>query len=391
MDYHQWQQVSVKVAGTNFPVATKPGVVAHGRLDPSVLLLSERVRVSAGDLALGMNCGNGLFAAVASVRDGASRVRLTDRNVLSVESATRTLAASVVTTGDVQLAHGASGLPAEFRADVVAIRIPQERLALLQLLHDAFRVLHVGGKCYIAGATNEGIKTATRTLEKLFGSAIVLARDSTHRLVVASKRGEAPGADAELANPYVHPDAFHELSSTLRGRECRLFTRPGIFSWEHVDEATQILAETMQVSAGESVLDLGCGGGALGIVAAGLSGTGELTMLDADVEAVRSAARSAAANGVTRYRALASDIASAVLGERFDVVVTNPPFHVGKTTALDVPLQFIEDAWQVLNPGGRLYLVANRTLPYEQVISRRFGNIVNLHDGPRFKVLTATR
>ncbi len=114
-------------------------------------------------------------------------------------------------------------------------------------------------------------------------------------------------------------------------------------------------------------------------------------MVDADVEAVRSAARSAHANGVAHFRALASDVASAVIDERFDVVVTNPPFHVGKATDLDVPLRFIEDASRVLAPGGRLYLVANRTLPYEQAIHRRFGNIANLHDGPRFKVLSATR
>ena len=89
--------------------------------------------------------------------------------------------------------------------------------------------------------------------------------------------------------------------------------------------------------------------------------------------------------------ALASDIAGAVLDERFDVVVTNPPFHVGKATDLDVPIQFINDAHNVLASGGRMFLVANRTLPYEQAIKRRFGNVSNVHDGPRFKVLSAVR
>jgi 16S rRNA (guanine1207-N2)-methyltransferase len=72
-------------------------------------------------------------------------------------------------------------------------------------------------------------------------------------------------------------------------------------------------------------------------------------------------------------------------------VVTNPPFHVGKATDLNVPLQFIQESWEVLATGGRLFLVANRTLPYERVIRHRFGNIATLHDGPRFKVLAAVR
>lgn len=88
---------------------------------------------------------------------------------------------------------------------------------------------------------------------------------------------------------------------------------------------------------------------------------------------------------------MTSDVGSALLGERFDVVVTNPPFHVGKATDLAVPLQFIHDAWQLLSPGGRMYLVANRTLPYERTIHQRFGNIATLHDGQRFKVLSAVR
>lgn len=114
-------------------------------------------------------------------------------------------------------------------------------------------------------------------------------------------------------------------------------------------------------------------------------------MVDADIEAVRSATRSAAANGVANTHAIASDVAGSVLEERFDIVVTNPPFHVGKVTDLDVPMQFISDAHEVLLPAGRMLLVANRTLPYEQAIKHRFGNVENLHDGPRFKVLAATR
>jgi len=71
--------------------------------------------------------------------------------------------------------------------------------------------------------------------------------------------------------------------------------------------------------------------------------------------------------------------------------VSNPPFHVGKATALNVPLQFMRDAFNVLRPGGRLLLVANRTLPYEAALTDLFGNMRTVHDGQRFKVLSATR
>lgn len=387
--YHTWRTYTVRVSGVAYEVATKPGTFAHGRLDPAALLLAEHVAVEKGDSVVLMHCGNGLPAVVAARHAG--RVILTDRNVVSVQAAERTLAANHVTIGRVALGQGAAALEPGLQPDTVVIRIPQERVALLQLLADAFAVLKMGGRCYIAGATNEGIKTAASTMEALFGNARVLSRDSSHRIVSAVKRTDAPVDASVLANPYLRPDAFNALHATLRGKEYLLHTRPGIFSWDHLDEATAILADAMVIPPNASVLDLGCGCGALGIVAASLSGGGPLCMLDADVEAVRSATQSAESNGVMRFRALVSDVASAVLDERFDVVVTNPPFHVGKATDLDLPMQFIEDAFQVLTEGGKLFLVANRTLPYEQAIRHRFGNVGNLHDGPRFKVLMATR
>lgn len=388
--YRTWRTYAVRVAGASYQVATKPGAFADGRLDPATLLLAEHVAVKDGDVVVHLNCGNGLVGAVAAAR-GAARVVLTDRNIIAAEAAGRTLAANAVTNGGVFLGHGAHALPTDLRADIVAVRIPQERLALLQLLVDAFRMLKEGGRCYIAGATNEGIKTAARTIEALFGNARVLSRDSSHRVISAVKRSATPASTAGLESPFLAPDAFNEVHATLRGRDYTLYTRPGVFSWDHADEATTILADVMQVCDGDAVLDLGCGCGALGLVAASLCGVGRVTMVDADVEAVRSAARSAKANGVANASAVTSDVATAVLQQRFDVVVTNPPFHVGKATDLNVPMQFIQDAWEVLGAGGRLHLVANRTLPYEQAIRHRFGNVANLHDGPRFKVLTATR
>jgi 16S rRNA (guanine1207-N2)-methyltransferase len=388
--YRSWRTYSTKIAGNTYEVATKQGTFAHGRLDPAAMLLAEHAKVVTGDCVVHLNCGNGLTAAVGAMSASEVRVYLCDRNVVSTEAAQRTLDANHVKTAAVFLGHGTHVLPSGMTADSVAIRIPQERVALLQLLVDAFSILKDGGRCYIAGATNEGIKTAASTIETLFGNARVLARDSSHRVVVAVKRTAELRLPDRIDTAILDSKTFREVEASLRGRHYQLCTRPGVFSWEHVDEATSILAEVMDVREGDSVLDLGCGSGALGVVASALT-SGRITMVDADIEAVRSAARTAEVNGMTNWRALASDIAGSVLEERFDVVVTNPPFHVGKATDLDVPVQFINDAHDVLAGGGRLFLVANRTLPYEQSIKHCFGNVSNVHDGPRFKVLSAVR
>ena len=390
LDYHRWRTRSVSVAGREYQVATKPGLMSHGRDDSANLLLAERVVVRSGATVVQLNCGSGLFATVAASK-GAARVLLSDRSTVAVESARRTLASNAVANGVVELGHGSAPFDPGLRADVVAIRIPTEKQALLHLLADAFAMLEVGGQCCIAGATNEGIKSAAALLEELFGNATVLGTQSGHRAVMAVKRGRTPGQPVLLATDQLRHDAFRALDVTVRGISLRLFSRPGVFSWEHLDEATVLLAGVMDVHPGDDVLDLGCGSGALGFVASHLSGTGRMRFVDVDAEAVRCVQHAIDVMELPNCSAVCSDVANAVRDERFDVVVTNPPFHVGKATDLDVPAQFIRDAWQVLKRGGRLALVANRTLPYEKLVRDTFGNLTTLHDGARFKVLGARR
>ena len=387
--YRDWRSTIETIKGARYEIATKPGVFSNGRADPAAKMLAEYALVTAGDTVVHLNCGNGLFGVVAA--RSAAYVHLTDRHCVSHAAAVRTLSLNGAANATALLGHGTFVLPQTLKADVVGIRIPHEKQALLQLLHDAFNVLALGGKCYLAGANNEGIKSAQKVAQDIFGSGLKLAERASHRVVVSTKRSEMPAVNGVFDSPFLEGDAFMELPASFRGRAITLYSRPGVFSWDHVDEATAILADTMQVQTGESVLDLGCGCGALGAVAARLSKTGRVRLVDADNEAVRSTRGTLETAGLRNASVQVSDVGEAVLQERFDVVVTNPPFHVGKATDLSLPLQFIQDAHDVLNEGGRLYLVANRTLPYESMMNERFGNVETLHDGARFKVLHAVR
>lgn len=104
----------------------------------------------------------------------------------------------------------------------------------------------------------------------------------------------------------------------------RVFAPPGVFS---PLSDTWLLAERLRAEAalpGGSVLDLCTGSGALAVAAA-QGGAGEVTAVDASRKAVLAARLNARLNGV-RLRALRGDLFEPLRDERFDLIVSNPPY-----------------------------------------------------------------
>src|SRR5918997_5568589 len=103
----------------------------------------------------------------------------------------------------------------------------------------------------------------------------------------------------------------------------RLARVPGVFQPR---SDTWLLAAHLraQLRPGARVLDLCTGSGAIAVSAA-LAGAGEVTAIDVSRLAVLSARLNARLNGV-RVRALRGDLLAPVTGERFDAIVSNPPY-----------------------------------------------------------------
>jgi 16S rRNA (guanine1207-N2)-methyltransferase len=173
-------------------------------------------------------------------------------------------------------------------------------------------------------------------------------------------------------------------------RSYTLETLPGVFSWEHVDAGTAALLASLTVRPDDVTLDVGCGCGILGLHAAALAPRGAATLVDVDLLATACAERNAALNGLGNVHVVAGDGLAATPGERYSLIVSNPPFHVGHAVDLTVARGFIHEAFLALRRRGRLVLVANRFLAYQQLMEERFGNVSVLSASPQYHVLSAT-
>lgn len=148
----------------------------------------------------------------------------------------------------------------------------------------------------------------------------------------------------------------HTIEETLRGRRYVFQTDAGVFSKKGVDFGSRLLIDTVQMNPSAKVLDVGCGYGPIGLALASLVPQGNVTMVDINERAIQLAKQNAARNKVDNVKILQSDTLKEVMGETFDVVVTNPPIRAGK----DIVHRIFEEAHQVLVEGGHLWVVIQK-------------------------------
>lgn len=227
--------------------------------------------------------------------------------------------------------------------------------------------------------------------------------DSLHRALATMERFEAAlglagrggssrptGAEHYFAPSPRSPKRPRSLRVMLRGRPWTFQTAGGVFARRGLDAGTRLLIETMQVGRADRVLDLGCGYGPIGLVAARLAPRGRVWLIDANQRAAALAQANAQENAIVNVRMLVGDGAASIRDGSMDLVVTNPPIRAGRR----VVAAFIDDAWRVLRPGGRFYLVARtaqgaRTL--NRLIAGRFGEVRQASAARGYRVYEAIR
>ena len=176
------------------------------------------------------------------------------------------------------------------------------------------------------------------------------------------------------------------LQAEILGQRVSLETRRGLFSPEHIDRGTLAMLSHVQIAPGMRILDLGCGYGVVGIVAAKIAGEENVFMSDADPMAVETARRNAERNGVGGVRLYVSDGLRDVDESGFDLILSNPPYQ----TDFSVAKGFIEKGFNRLKIGGRLYMVTKRREWYKNRMISVFGG-VEIHETDGYFVFVSER
>lgn len=238
-----------------------------------------------------------------------------------------------------------------------------------------------GGKLIVCCANKHGARSYENALKELAGNI-----DSTSkfkcRLFSAQK---SHALDIESARVWVAEARPQKIESH------GLISQPGLFSWDRPDIGSQLLLEQLPDTLHGKGMDLGCGYGFLSTQLLKSSPGIETLHL---VEADRLALHCAGQNTRPWQEMLEShwlDALADPLPLKLDWIVCNPPFHTGQDQDISLGQTIIANGCKSLKPGGRLFMVANRKLPYEAVLDRMLmrHQIVTQEQG--FKIIEAVK
>ena len=181
-----------------------------------------------------------------------------------------------------------------------------------------------------------------------------------------------------------------EIRVVLRGQAFTFRTDAGVFSRGELDRGTELLIEAIDLGPCEFVLDLGCGYGPIGIVAARLTEGGRVVLADVNERAVALARANLEPNGIANAEVRLGDLYDPVAGDAFDHIVCNPPIRAGR----GIVNRIVAEAPTHLLEGGNLWLVA-RTKQGADTLRRHmaatFGAAAVVKRGSGYKVLRSRK
>ena len=266
-------------------------------------------------------------------------------------------------------------------ARLVLLQLPKS-LAELEEIADAVARWAASGVVLVAGGRVKHMTLAqNEVLGRSFAHVQPQRAERKSRLIVASAPRPVP------ADPPFPVTAQHDgLTLVAHG---------GAFAGARLDIGTRVLLEVLGSRVGGSVsrvLDLGCGTGALAVSYALAHPEAQVIATDRSAAAVASARATAAANGVAdRITVMHDDAASEIADASVDIVLLNPPFHLGTSVHTGAATRLFEAAARVLRPGGELFTVYNSSLGYRAELTRLIGHTEQLSRTPKFTVTRSIR
>lgn len=265
--------------------------------------------------------------------------------------------------------------------DWVLIKVPKTLALLEDQLIRLQPHLTLSTQVVVGGMVKALPGSVWKMLERLVGPTTTsLARKKARLIFAAPDSGRAVPA-----NPY-------PVRYRLEGTDYLMTNHANVFSRDSLDIGTRFFLRHLPVKPeARDIVDLGCGNGAVGLMAAVRNPQATVHFVDESFMAVASARENFLRALGPERRAIfqVSDGLTDFDPDSADLILCNPPFHQQHAVGDQIASSMFKHARRILRQGGELWVIGNRHLDYHVALKRLFGACSVVAANSKFVILRA--
>lgn len=271
--------------------------------------------------------------------------------------------------------------PLPMSYQLVLIKVPKT-LSLLE--YQLIRIkphLTADAKVLLAGMVKHLPPSVGTLIERILGPSKPSLTRKKARLITVITNSDRTLID----NPY---PCCYRLEQT----NYRIANHANVFSREKLDIGTRFFLQHVPSSPKfHDIIDLGCGNGVVGLIAAERNPWATLHFIDESYMAIASARENFyRAFGTERKATFTSgDALRGVVSGSADLILCNPPFHNQHAIEEETAREMIRQSKMTLRPLGELWLIGNRHLRYDRAVDQWFGNQTVVASNSKFVIIKA--
>lgn len=362
-------------------------IVKLDKAQPEIPIAVKALRLEDNSSVVILGAQGGVLGVSLAALNPRTDFFLYDSNVVSRKVAQRNITANYAVSSKVKNITDEELEVMTDNSAVDAVILNPGSFTSMELIDDLLRtarqVLKKGGKLYLISHKKTGSSRGGESLEALFDQVDIIARGGGgFRIFEAIKKEDIDRSQETSLRK--------KINFSILGNNFEVETEPSLFSKDNLDIGTRILLENVDLNKFHNLLDVGCGWGAIGIVAATRNQTGRVVMTDVDTRAVRLAQSNISRLGLnSRVQVLATDNLR-VIDQAFDLALSNPPFHEKYGVLLDIFKQ-VKDK---LSKNGQFYIVVEKTFlnKIPDALNEAFSNSrIEFHDEKNGFYILSTR
>lgn len=312
---------------------------------------------------------------------------------ISQSSIKQNLRSNAIESADISLCHSLDDIGSSINgpADVVLLKIPKNNALLEYQLHQLRLVINANTVLIAAGMTRHIHNSTLDLFSRIIGPTHTTLARKKSRLILSRFDPELSVPDCPYPSTYRFPFTGKQSEHIS---DVKLINHAAVFSGSKPDIGTRFFLQHLVIAPDvETIVDLGCGNGIVGIAAALMNDTARVIFTDESYMAVESARMNfiECFDGTRDAEFLQTDSLSGIERNSVDMILCNPPFHQDHVITDSIAWRMFSQSLEKLRNGGELWVIGNRHLDYHAKLGRLFGNVEVMASNQKFSILKTVR